>query len=154
MNKTLIFSRISVPAVRTLTAFFLRGQSIIQPCTDLFHFERDVRFSTDYDTKVARLLANDLLQPYLNTEIQKIEDAIYQEEQALPPKTQEAWTWTRSKTDLVELIYAIFESNCFNRDKISLKRLVNYFENVFGVELGNPYHIYTELKERLIALSF
>ena len=100
------------------------------------------------------MLANDLLQSYLNTEIQKIQDAIYQEEQVLPPKTKETWTWTRSKTDLVELIYAIFETNCFNREKISLKRLVNYFENVFGVELGNPYHIYTELKERFNRTQF
>jgi hypothetical protein len=78
------------------------------------------------------------------------------------PKSKESWT--RSKTDLVELIYALCEADCFNYGRISRKRLTDYLENVFNIDLGDVYHTYLtirgrtnrvqlldELKEKLIA---
>ena len=50
--------------------------------------------------------------------------------------------------DTQQMIYAIFETNCFNQGKVTLKRLTDCFENMFDVDVGNAYHIYTELKER------
>jgi hypothetical protein len=122
----------------------------MQPDTDLFRFECDLSFSSPCDRKVAKLLANDFLHTYLNSEIQKTQNLVYQEQKATLPISH--ITWTSSKTDLIELIYAICESGCFG--KVSLKRLVDYFENVFNVELGNPYHTYTELKERFNRTQF
>lgn len=143
---------ITAREIHISTNFFLRNQSLVQSNTDLFLFERDSNFSSHYDRKVAKLLANELLQNYLNIEIRRVQEDFSLEEESPPPKIKE--TWTRSKTDLVELIYALHEMNCFNHGKINLKRLTNYFENVFNIELGNPYHIYTELKERFNRIRF
>ena len=68
------------------------------------------------------------------------------------PKTK--ITWTRTKTDLVELIYAVCEADCFNFGKANLKQIVSYFENIFNVDLGNPYHTYIEIRERANRTQF
>jgi hypothetical protein len=81
-----------------------------------------------------------------------MQEPVSQTQESQFPKTKEMWT--RNKTDLVELIYAIYESNCFNDEKISLKRLVHYFESVFNVDLGNPYHTYITIRDRANRTQF
>ncbi len=44
-----------------------------------FVFEIDLHFSTYYDYKVARIIANDLLLNYLHLKIESIEDAIFKD---------------------------------------------------------------------------
>ena len=91
--------------------FFLRGKQDVQMTMETFYFERDPNFSTICDFKVAKILANEMLQIYLNEEIAKID-----EQQTVQPSSfpKARLTWTRTKTDLVELIYALCEADCFN----------------------------------------
>ena len=81
---------------------------------------------------MAKILANELLRIYLNEELLKLEQAQYPHSD-LPtfPKTKE--TWTGSKTDLVELIYALCETESFSFGKITRKRLADYFDFVFNI---------------------
>ena len=127
--------------------YFLRGKPDIQMTVESFYFERDPKFSTACDFKVAKILANELLRIYLNEELLKLEQAHYPQSD-LPtfPKTRE--TWTGSKTDLVELIYAICETESFSFGKITRKRLADYFESVFNIDLGDVYRTYLEIRER------
>lgn len=131
--------------------FFLRGKHDLQMTVETFYFERDPKFSTICDFKVAKILANELLCIYLNDEISKIE----QPESILQNNFPKArMTWTRTKTDLVELIYAICEADCFNFGKTNLKQITGYFENIFNIDLGNPYHTYIEIRERANRTQF
>jgi len=132
--------------------FFVREQPFVHPDLESFYFERDPDFSSHCDFKVAKVLANELLRIYLNTELQKLQAPQYPEQDQHFPKKKE--TWTRNKVDLVELIYAVCEADCFNYGKIGLKHLSDYFENVFNVELGNPYHTYIEIRERANRTQF
>ena len=118
---------------------------------ETFYFERDSNFSTICDFKVAKILANEMRQIYLNEEIAKID-----EQQTVQPSSfpKSRLTWTRTKTDLVELIYALCEADCFNYRKINLKQITSYVENVFNVDLGNPYHTYIEIRERTNRTQF
>ena len=127
--------------------YFLRGKPDIQMTLESFYFERDPKFSTACDFKVAKILANELLRIYLNEELLKLEQAHYPQSD-LPtfPKTRE--TWTGSKTDLVELIYALCETESFSFGKITRKRLADYFESVFNIDLGDVYRTYLEIRER------
>ncbi len=143
--------------------YFLRGKPDVQLALDSFYFERDSRFSTCYDFTVAKVIANDMLTVYLNNELVKLDKHSEEEQITVSfPKVKE--TWTESKTDLVELLYALYELGCFNFGKISLIRLANYLENVFNISLGDVYRTYLsirgrtnrtqfldQLKERLIA---
>lgn len=131
--------------------YFLRGKPDIQINVESFYFERDPLFSAPCDFKVAKILANELLRIYLNEELMKFE----QPQQGLSmsfPKTKK--TWTRNKTDLVELLYAVCETDCFNLGRTNLKRLTAYFENVFNIDLGNIYHTYIEIKDRANRTQF
>ena len=132
--------------------YFLRGKPDIQLTLDSFYFERDPKFSTSYDFTVAKILANDMLIVYINKELVKLDKHI--EDQTITPFPKVKETWTRSKTDLIELIYALCETNCFNFGRINLKRLTNYFENVFNIDLGDVYHTYLSMRGRINRTQF
>lgn len=132
--------------------YFLRGKPDIQLTLDSFYFERDPKFSTSYDFTVAKILANDMLTVYINKELVKLDKHI--EDQTITPFPKVKETWTRSKTDLIELIYALCELNCFNFGRINLKRLTNYLENVFNIDLGDVYHTYLSMRSRTNRTQF
>jgi len=127
--------------------YFLRGKPDILLNLDSFYFERDSNFFTGFDSKVARILANDMLSVYLNAELSKLEDPLTNQcEPANFPRVKE--TWTDSKVALVELIYAIYSTGSINNGNSDLKSLGSYFENVFNIELGDIYRTYLEIRGR------
>lgn len=134
------------------TRCFMRYKPNMHMNLESFYFERDPKFSSHCDFKVSKMMANELIRIYLNEELLKLEHPKPAGEPAQFPKAKE--TWTRSKTDLVELLYAICETDCFNFGNINLKRLTDYFENVFNVDLGNVYHTYIEIKSRANRTQF
>ncbi len=52
-------------------------------------------------------------------------------------------TWSGSKTDMIELIYALSASGAIQHD---LKDAFLMFERMFGVQLGNFYRVYSDIK--------
>lgn len=88
--------------------YFLRGKHDIQMSVESFYFERDPNFSTNYDFQAAVLLANDLLEAYLNEELVRLKRTEIQLESLMDIISTEKWT--DKKTALVELIYSIHES--------------------------------------------
>ncbi len=112
-----------------------------------FFFERDVRFSTVYDYKIAQIMANDFLELYIKSQLVKLkEDNKTGHEVHTVLRTRE--TWTASKTDLAELIYALDTAKCINHGNINLKTLTSYLEDIFNVKIGDIYRIYLEIRER------
>ncbi|MDD4589488.1 MAG: RteC domain-containing protein [Parabacteroides sp.] len=128
--------------------YFLRNRDSDIPLNiACFFFERDVRFSTVYDYKIAKIIANDLLELYIKSQLAKLkEDANIGHEVHTALKIRE--TWTASKTDLAELIYALDTSKSINHGNIKLKALTSYLEDVFNVSIGDIYRIYLEIRER------
>jgi len=117
--------------------FFLRSSKPeIHLHLETFHSERDLRFSTNCDYKVAQIFANDMIESYLAIELDKLEN---KENNMLSntilPKFR--FTWTGSKIDLLEMAYAIDTAQCINYGKIQLKQIIEYFENIFNIELEN-----------------
>lgn len=101
----------------------------------------DDRFSTGYDIKAARLLANTKTRDYLKGCISKID--------GFNPKSVDPHlTWTGSKTDLIELIYALQAVGVFNKKDADVKRIAGYFELTFNISLGNFYRIYQDIRNR------
>jgi len=56
--------------------------------------------------------------------------------------------WTGSKTDLVELLYALQASRIVNGGNMDIKEMVAHFEQIFHVDLGQFYHTYMEIRAR------
>ncbi len=56
--------------------------------------------------------------------------------------------WTGSKTDLVELLYALHASEFINGGTVDIKEMASHFEHFYNVDLGNYYHTFIEIRSR------
>lgn len=98
--------------------------------------DRDENFSTGYDTKLAKLLANELVKKDVFKLIDHL-DSVYP-----------VLAWTGSKTDLIELIYGLQAANVINNGNVEIKAIASAFESVFGIELGNYYRVFQDIRLR------
>jgi len=108
---------------------------------DTVYFETDHRFSTSHDYKAAKIIANDLIQVYLEDQLHNI---IYKDKSIDLPTL----SWTGIKAALTELIYGLHSQAVFNNGNTDIITIVRFFENSFNVDLGDFYHTFLELKAR------
>lgn len=116
-------------------AYFVRGKPDTEQYLETFYYERDPQFSTNADFKVAKIVANDMLQAYLLSELELLDNNMQKPNNTSFPKVK--LTWTGTKTELIELIYALDTEGCFNNGKIPLTQIAAYFESIFNIDLGN-----------------
>lgn len=122
---------------------FVRDKYDIKLSLDTFYFEADHRFSTSHDYKVAKIIANDLIQVYLEDQLH---NTTYQDKSTDLPKSN----WTGSKTALIELIYALHSQGVLDNGNADIKVIAKTFERAFNIDLGDFYHTFMELKSRKI----
>ncbi|MEO0505092.1 MAG: RteC domain-containing protein [Bacteroidota bacterium] len=128
--------------------YFLRGKGDIRLHPDTFHFFTDKQFSTSHDCTVATILAYDMLIVHLKKETNKLENTNGMETEAPSFQYQSKLFWTNSKTDLIELIYALDSSGAINNGTADIKEVATVCEHIFNIDLGNFYHTYIEIKSR------
>lgn len=127
--------------------YFLRGKPDIHLIIDNAFFDSDPQFSTSYDFKVAKILANELLKIYLTNRVKELTN------EGLRKKSNGfccQMVWTGSKRGLVELIYAFDTCGAFDKGTVDIKTIAVNFEAMFNIDLGDFYHIYMEIKGRKI----
>lgn len=56
--------------------------------------------------------------------------------------------WTGSKTNLIELIYALDSSGAINSGTADIKEMAAVCEQIFNIDLGNYYHTFVEIRAR------
>lgn len=127
--------------------YFLRGKTDIRLCTDSAQFDKDPNFSTGYDYKVAKILANEMLRIYLNKRIMKLENN-YQIEDNLGKYQKYPFRFTGKKVFLIELGYALVSSGDINNGNVEIKEMMNFLGKVFHINLGDYYASYIAMKER------
>ncbi len=129
--------------------YFMRGKADIRLYTDSFHFFTDKQFSISHDATVATILAYDMLIIHLKTEIDKLENNNSMEITNSPNQILSSKLfWTGSKTDLIELIYALQSSGSINSGTADIKEIASVCEQVFNIDLGNYYHTFIEIRSR------
>ncbi|WP_449384908.1 RteC domain-containing protein [Chryseobacterium shandongense] len=121
---------------------FVQGKYDIKLSLDTFYFEADKNFSTSHDYKVAKIIANDLIQIYLEDQLNNINHKKSSDGSSL--------NWTESKTALTELIYALHSQGVFDNGNADIKVIAKTFESTFNISLGDFYHTFMELKSRKI----
>jgi len=62
--------------------------------------------------------------------------------------------WTAKKTDLIELLYALDATGCFNSGNASLNLIATYFEKVFDTDLSHFPRDFYEMRIRLDQMPF
>src|SRR5690554_5250929 len=114
---------------------FLRGKHDVKLWLDTYYFQSDQSFSTSHDYKVAKIMANDLIQVY-------IEDQLYNKFQKDKSKAPKKLKWTGSKVALIELIYSLHYQGVFDNGNNDIRIVAQYFECAFDIDLGNFYQTY------------
>lgn len=126
--------------------YFLRGKFDIKLALDSYYFETDTSFSTSHDFKVARILANDLIQLYIEDQLIMIENKDLGDKSQRKPNTK--LIWTSSKVALTELIYALHSEGVFNNGATDLKDIAENFEHIFEIDLGQYRRTFLEIRAR------
>jgi len=125
--------------------YFKRGNINYHDGLNSIVFEIDPEFSTFYDYKTARIIANELVYTYLLTKINPDEnpDLIAQK----PERSKDIF-WTESKNALIELIYALYASGAISHGKISIRKISLMFQVLFGITFGDLHHSFHKMKTR------
>ncbi len=129
------------------TYYFIRGKADIRLCCDSFQCDRDPMFSTGYDHKIAKILANEMLQIYLNKRIINLGQSEAINKQAIT-KIPSPANWTSNKIFLIELGYALYVAGDINNGNITVKEIMNLLGAMFNIDLGDYYRGYITLKNR------
>lgn len=108
-------------------------------------FEIDPQFSTYYDYKVARIIANDLLYNYLLTKISPEENAEVYLQNVDDIKEL---SWTDSKNALIELMYALYASGAISGGKLGIRKLTAISQVLFRISLTDVHHAFHRMKTR------
>ena len=127
--------------------YFVRGKRDIRLPTASFHFLTDNEFSTCQDSTVATILAYDMLIVYLQGEVDNLNN-LAENPEVMPIQKSSKLFWTGSKTDLIELLYALHTSRAINSGTEDIKELASHFEHFYNVDLGNYYHTFIEIRSR------
>lgn len=131
--------------------YFTRSNTEVNLMADDNYYLSDKKFSTPYDSKVALMIAYELLAIYIRNEIKKIEKRAGMEPIKPYYKTL---VWTDSKVSLVELIYALHISGCFNRGTLEIKELAETISEIFHIDIGDFYRTWAEIKSRKDTTKF
>ena len=125
--------------------YFQLGKININTGLNSFIFEADTQFSTYYDYKVSRIIANELLYNYL---IIKVNPVDISKLGTFSGETYENLTWTESKNALIELIYALHSAGAISHGKTGIRKLSSVFQTLFGIQLGDIHHAFHRMKDR------
>ena len=110
-------------------------------------FDKDPLFSTCYDHKVAKILAYDMLEIYLEQKLQGInKQVIIDKNRASLPDNP--FRWTGTKIAAIELGYAIYAAEVLNNGNADIKEIMTYIEASFKIDLGDYYRTYLAIRER------
>jgi len=89
-----------------------------------------------YDHQLAMILANEQIREFL---VERLNRSLT----ALP-----ALIWTGSKTDLIELIYALQAAAVFNNGEAQINTIAQAFQRSFGLDLGDIYRTFQDIRIR------
>jgi len=127
--------------------YFLRENKQLDLFSADLSIHIDSEFYTSHDTLAAEVIAYDLLTNFYKKEINKLK-AIAAGKFNNNQNIKSPINWTASKTDLIELIYALKISGAVNTGHINTKELVTFFSSMFNIEVTNVYKTYSEIKNR------
>jgi len=130
-------------------AYFLRKNNQLQLFSNPFQLNKDPYFNTSQDIKAADVVSYKLITNFFKKELEVLKlkkiKAIIKE---VKPAILEDLNWTGTKTELIELLYALNASGSIRNGNAEMKKLVDICKVLFNTDLGNIYKTFNEIKER------
>lgn len=129
--------------------YFLRENKQLELFSTDLSIHIDSEFYTSHDTLAAEVIAYDLLTNFYKKEINTLKNISSGKfDNNNNNRNRSPLNWTASKTDLVELVYALKVSGAINTGNINTKELINILSSLFNIEVFNHYKIYSDIKNR------
>ncbi|GAB3910488.1 RteC domain-containing protein [Mucilaginibacter boryungensis] len=117
---------------------------------DLSYFNCNESFCSCHDHTVATLLANEKIADYLNSELLKLKN--HQRVVAPIGIEDTGISWAESKASFIELMYGLQTLGVFyntkTKTKADMSQVARFFEMALGVDLGNYYRTFQEIRIR------
>jgi len=123
--------------------YFTRKSNDLKMKQSLNLYDLDEEFTTSQDYKIALMKANEMFHNYILEEIDKIDRP-----QGSSNIAKTKISWTSSKVSLLEVLYSLHISQCFNSGNIDFIEVVREAEKNLGINLGNFYKTLGEIKNR------
>lgn len=132
--------------------FFVRQKDELFFLTDASVNNFEPAFSSSHDFLVARIMSNDKLEEFLKAEIAAI--SAKNEIPHVDISQNLNLEWTDSKSDLIELIYALIAKGSINKGNCDIRQLAHFFEQTFNVKLPDIYRTFQDIKIRSVQTKF
>jgi hypothetical protein len=127
--------------------FFVRGQYDWKICPEANHF--DSLFSTSFDGKLAELMAHELLMKYIDGMLNPdCKLAEHKPGNTAPHANHSPLSCTASRTDVVELGYALHATGFFNNGKASIRDIMTFLSTVLQKDLHHYPRLFFQIQER------
>jgi len=107
----------------------------------------DDNFSTGFDYTIAKIIAYNRLEMFLNKELEKAQQSI-QNPHVEHLGIFDKFKWTGSKISLYELIYSLYSSGVINNGDCKINELTELFEQIFNVRLDEIHRGFQDIKLR------
>ena len=121
--------------------FFLRNNQTPYDPDNLDPYA-DLHYSTSRDLLAAKLLAYHRMLEYLK----KIRKSTVEGQNI--SHLDSSLNWTGSRTDLTELIYALYHSKVINHGDADIIKIATALSSLLNIDLGDVYKTYSEIKIR------
>ncbi|WP_010136383.1 RteC domain-containing protein [Ochrovirga pacifica] len=131
--------------------YFIRGNEQLALFSQTDYPDIDPEFTTSHDLLACEVVTYDLLTEFYKQELHclhNIENGCYNVSSEKESTIHNSLSWTASKTDLIELIYSLKCSGAVNNGEVNIKEIIEIFETLFGIELGNYYKTFGEIQNR------
>lgn len=122
--------------------YFVREANFIWMTKNSAHQLTDPEFNVSHDLVAANILAFDLYKKHLSPKPEL--QANYG-----PPAPK--LKWTASKSDFIELVYALQATTAINYGENEIKEICSALQSVFQVHIEDPYRIFIDLANRKTA---
>tara|TARA_R110001583_G_scaffold111032_2_gene260088 strand:+ start:21585 stop:22427 length:843 start_codon:yes stop_codon:yes gene_type:complete len=148
-NKHLVFVKYYRLAEENLDQlYFLRRNNQLDLFIETYHYD-DPDFSTSHDYVVSQIICQDLLTKFYAKELETLEAKnIKIKVEEVKPKILADLPWTASKTELAELVISLIAFGAIKNGNVDMKKIAEGCKELFGVDLGNIYNTYAQIKSR------
>ena len=129
--------------------YFVRGNFDIKTNNTSMYLMVDERFCTYHCFLTAKIQANLRFSAYINNSLCKLKNGSTSTSLAINEGAiKDKLIWTGSKTELIELIYALVAAKVFNKGETELKKIVKAVEELFHIDLGQYSSTRIDIKNR------
>jgi hypothetical protein len=123
--------------------YFIRGKNaVVLGFSEVPEIDRE--FGTPADYLFSKFIAYEKILDYLLREIEIMNVSGLEQ----PFRKKIALKWTGDSVNLIELIYGVYETGQVNSGEASLAELMNFFGQLFDINLTRYFKKFTDIKMR------